>query len=121
MISSQTGSQQGDSIGPLLFSNTIHPLIVSLKSDLNLGYLDDESLGGPVDTVATDVGRIVEVGRAMGLHLNISKCELITHRDQTISDTLLQSFTRVDIADASLLGAHCFMCTQKSILSITTK
>jgi len=46
MISSQTGPQQGDPIGPLLFSNTIHPLIASLKSDLNLGYLDDESLGG---------------------------------------------------------------------------
>ena len=51
---------------------------------------------------------IVEVGRAMGLHLNTSKCELITHRDQPISDTLLQSFTRVDIADASLLGAPLF-------------
>ena len=61
-----------------------------------------------MDTVAADVGRIVEVGMAIGLHLNISKCELITHRDQTISDTLLQSFTRVDIADASLLGAPLF-------------
>jgi len=84
----------GDPIGPFLFSNIILPLIASLKSDLNLGYLDDESLGGPVDTVAADVGRIVEVDGAMGLHLNISKCELITHKDQAISDSLLQSFTR---------------------------
>ena len=108
VISSQTGPQQGDPIGPLLFCNTIHPLITSLKSDLNLGYLDDESLGGPVDTVAADVGRIVEVGRAMGLHLNTSKCELITHKELPISDSLLRSFSRVDIANASLLGAPLF-------------
>ena len=62
-----------------------------------------------METVAADVGRIVEVGGAMGLvHLNISKCELITHKDEAISDSLLQSFTRVDIADASLLGAPLF-------------
>ena len=62
MTNRQTGPQQGDPIGPLLFSNTIHPLIVSLKWDLNLGYLNGESLGGQVDTMAADVGRIVEVG-----------------------------------------------------------
>lgn len=61
-----------------------------------------------MDTVAADVGRIVEVGKAMGLHLNTSKCELITHRDLPISDSLLRSFTRVDIADACLLGAPLF-------------
>ena len=61
-----------------------------------------------MDTVAADVGRIVVIGGAMGLHLNISKCELITHKDQAIFDNLLQSFTRVDIADASLLGAPLF-------------
>ena len=33
---------------------------------------------------------------------------MITHKDQAISDSWLQSFTRVDIADASLLGAPLF-------------
>ena len=44
----------------------------------------------------------------MGLQLNTSKCELITHRKQPISDSLFRSFTRVDINDASLLGAPLF-------------
>jgi len=37
---SQEGPQQGDPLGPLLFCNTIHPLLTSLGSVL-LGYMDD--------------------------------------------------------------------------------
>ena len=51
-VSSEEGPQQGDPVGPLLFCNTIQPLLTSLDSDLNLGYLDDVSLGGPADVVA---------------------------------------------------------------------
>jgi len=40
-VSSQEGAQQGDPLGPLLFCNTIHPLLSSLQAQLNLGYLDD--------------------------------------------------------------------------------
>ena len=57
-VSSQEGPQQGDPVGPLLFCNSIQPLLSSLESELNLGYLDDVSLGGPVDTVAADVAWI---------------------------------------------------------------
>jgi len=41
IILSQEGTQQGDPLGPLLFSNTIHPLLNRLSSNLQLGYLDD--------------------------------------------------------------------------------
>ena len=58
-ISSEVGPQQGDPIGPLLFCNTIHPLLSDLQSGLNLGYLDDVTLGGPVSTVAADVSKIL--------------------------------------------------------------
>ena len=54
IVSSEEGAQQGDPVGPLLFCNTIHPLLSSLKSNLNLGYLDDVTLGGTVKTVASD-------------------------------------------------------------------
>ena len=50
-VSSQEGPQQGDPVGPLLFCNTIQPMLSSLESELNLGFLDDVSLGGPVGTV----------------------------------------------------------------------
>jgi len=39
IIMSQEGPQQGDPLGPLLFCNTIHPLLESLDSVLRLGYL----------------------------------------------------------------------------------
>ena len=43
-VQSQEGVQQGDPIGPLLFCNTIQPLLSSLRSNLNIGYLDDVTL-----------------------------------------------------------------------------
>jgi len=69
-VLSQEGPQQGDPLGPLLFCNTIRPLLSSLKSDLKLGYLDDISLGGPVDRVVSDIIQISKVGCSMGLTLN---------------------------------------------------
>ena len=40
-VSSQEGAQQGVPIGvgPLVFCNTIHPMLSSLQAKLNLGYL----------------------------------------------------------------------------------
>jgi len=107
-VSSQEGPQQGDPLGPLLFCNAVQPLLSSLSSDLKLGYLDDVTLGGPASDVASDVAEIVRVGTNMGLALNTSKCELIAHSDFLVNDDLLRSFTRVDISDATLLGAPLF-------------
>ena len=107
-VLSQEGPQQGDPLGPLLFCNTIHPLLSSLKSDLKLGYMDDVSLGGPVDRVVSDITEISKVGSSMGLTLNPSKCELIAHQDLSVKDDCLLSFVRVNVSDATLLGAPLF-------------
>jgi len=50
----------------------------------------------------------MEVGNLMGLHLNIAKCELITSLDYRVSDATTRSFSRISIADASLLGTLLF-------------
>jgi len=107
-IESQEGPQQGDPLGPLLFCDTIQPLLDSLKSVLTLGYLDDVTLGGPQDEVASDVRRIIEVGQTLGLELNISKCEVITHPGTVISDPTICLFTAVSAADSILLGSPLF-------------
>jgi len=60
---SEEGAQQGDPIGPLLFCNTIQPVLSSLEASLKLGYLDDVNLGGIVKTVASDVAEIITAGR----------------------------------------------------------
>jgi len=57
-ILSQEGPQQGDLLGPLLFCDTIQPLLTSLEFELTLGYLDDVTLDGPQDVVISDIQRI---------------------------------------------------------------
>ena len=108
VIMSQEGPQQGDPLGPLLFCNTIHPLIESLSSALRLGYMDDVTLGGSQEAVARDVQRIMNDGKDLGLNLNVSKCELIVNPGCRITDPVLSSFPQVSAADAELLGAPLF-------------
>jgi len=91
-----------------MFCNTIQPLLSSLSSELNLGYLDDVTLAGAADTVASDVAEIIQIGSAMGLTLNTAKCELIAHHDFVVQNRVLQAFMRVDIGDTMLLGAPLF-------------
>ena len=108
IILSQEGTQQGDPLGPLIFCNTIHPLLASLSSELNIDYLDDVTLGGPLDNVASDVCQIISAGKSIGLHLNYSKCEIVCSPGVTISDPNLQLFLPVDLKETCLLGAPLF-------------
>lgn len=51
-LTSEVGPQQGDPLGPLLFSLlSIHPIIASLKSEINIWYLDDGTLGGDTENL----------------------------------------------------------------------
>jgi hypothetical protein len=43
IILSETGVQQGDILGPVLFCLALHPVIKSLKSEFNGTLLDDSS------------------------------------------------------------------------------
>jgi len=73
---------------------------------LRLGYMNDVTLGGSQDAVARDVQTVMDVGHEMGLDLNISKCELLSHPGCVVSDPALQSF--LPVPDAELLGAPLF-------------
>jgi len=54
------------------------------------------------------VAEIIKVGAEIGLTLNVSKCALIAHDDVVVSEAVLQSFNRVKIEDATLLGSPLF-------------
>ena len=77
LIPSSTGVQQGDPLGPLLFALAVDDIARSLSSPLNLWYLDDATIAGPVDTVLDDVSKIVPGLSAIGLDVNPSKSEII--------------------------------------------
>jgi len=44
----------------------------------------------------------------MGLTFNTAKCELVTCSSLVMDDPLLQSFSRVEPGDATLVGAPLF-------------
>ena len=59
-ILSQEGTQQGDLFGLLLFCLALHPLLLSLQSELIIGYIDDITVGGPKSVVTRGVEFINE-------------------------------------------------------------
>ena len=75
------GVQQGDPLGPLLFSLVLHPLALRIERefpnlDLSVWYLDDGTIIGNVE----DVFRVFELirveGPSLGLNLNVKKNEI---------------------------------------------
>ena len=105
IIYSQEGVQQGDPLGSLLFSLTVHPLLSSLSSNLTIGYLDDFTLGGLASTVADDVNIVIHKGASLGLQLNRSKCEIISDHVTTTQCSQFQGFQHTTTSAATLLGA----------------
>ena len=80
------GIQQGDPLGPFLFSLATKDLVKACKSPLNIFYLDDGTLGGSDSQVLEDFKLIRENMKRLGLEINSAKCELylVNHSTETI-------------------------------------
>ena len=122
-ISSEEGTQLGDPLGPLLFCITKQPLLHMLRSELVLGYIDDITIGRHISTVDEDVTIIKRNGLSLGLHLNITKCELISSV-MPVQSQSLNEFIAVSPPDTSLLGVPLFSlgftgcCTKQEVRRI---
>lgn len=79
-LSSAQGVQQGDPLGPFLFSLTLHPLVKRIAEECNLDlqarYLDDGTIIGDTLMVSKALNIIKNEGSKLGLHLNIAKTEI---------------------------------------------
>ncbi|XP_061718384.1 uncharacterized protein LOC133525958 [Cydia pomonella] len=116
-ILSAVGCQQGDPLGPAIFSLAINSIIHSLNSKLNVWYLDDGTLGGDSQTVLADLLQIKNKFKDIGLELNFNKCELYISDNvgSSSASQIIQNFNNIaptikNISKDSLhlLGAPIF-------------
>ncbi|KAL5475102.1 hypothetical protein EMCRGX_G027157 [Ephydatia muelleri] len=87
-LTSESGVQQGDPLGPLFFSLVLHKVIAAIDADddclcliLQAWYLDDGVLAGPKHAVLRALSIIEDLGPSLGIFINLSKCELCSHSD----------------------------------------
>jgi ubiquitin carboxyl-terminal hydrolase 44/49 len=106
-LSSEEGVQQGDPLGPMLFSLALHGLVLDIAKAcpdlaIHCWYLDDGCIGGTAAQIATVISLIDALGPRYGLFLAQTKSELIFHARPTV-DLFPSTFLR-RYGDFDLLG-----------------
>jgi hypothetical protein len=116
-LQSTSGVRQGDPCSSLYFSLVLNPLLLRLRAhlphmDLLAFFIDDGTLIASPTDLLTALNIIQEFGSTVGIHLNLSKCELGTLEfNSSISDPDIDlymfptSITRLSRDGLHLLGA----------------
>ena len=113
-IWSRTGIQQGDPLSSLLFSLTVDGAALASDTDLNVWFLDDGTIGGPLERVIPNICRIKDGLDKLDLQVNSSKCEACllgvsapSRRAEVMDQlrALLPDIREVEVSALQLLGA----------------
>ena len=111
ILESSEGVQQGDPLGPFLFSLGIQKIVNSMESELNVWYLDDGTIGGDTNTVLKDLQKIQDATISHGLEINPSKCELFIISpdfNQNVTSNLVTFFVKIPEMTMARLSNVCF-------------
>ena len=109
-FASETGTQQGEPIGPALFALSVDEASRGVQFEFNVFYLDDATLGDSPERANDDLVVLLERLRAFGVEVNGSKCGLTILNDSMLEATevlfrgLLPGVRVVVSCDLSLLG-----------------
>ena len=87
-LSSQSGVQKGDPLGPLFFSLVLRKITMAIDADddclallFNAWFLDDGLLAGRKSAILRALSLIDTLGQPMDLHINLPKCKLFSTND----------------------------------------
>ena len=112
-LRSESGVQQGDPLGPLLFCLVLHKVVTAIAADsicsqlsFHSWYMDDGVIAGPKQAALQALSIIKQLGPPLGLFINASKCELFSKEgfrgfpdEMKISDALNFEILGVPIGD----------------------
>ena len=91
-------------LGPLIFCSAIHPIHRELLSPFTIGFIDDNTIGGPEPLIASGVKHTITKGGAFGFDLNFIKSEHISI-SITLTTDLIGEFSHYTTNNATLLSA----------------
>ena len=113
IVLSEEGVQQGDPLGPALFSLAIQSIVDRCQSEYNIWYLDDGTIAGEWNAVLDDFRMILAAERETGVCINPAKCELIiideeNDHHRVITEEFRNIAPQIDLVnkeDLKMLGA----------------